>query len=429
MRIYFLFILLFSSVLPMYSQEPGEQCRKLTGEEVEALFLKNNLELIAERYQVDIADAAVVQAKLWDNPSLSVGSVNLWSTDKQRSEIRELATSSFAGNTQFSVELEQLVQTAGKRRKLVQREKVSKEIALQEFEEVLRGLKAELRKSVCEVRYYQAYLSVLLKQRQSVSRLIESYRKQVEQANIGKSELLRLQSSLLDLENEINGVRIEWAERQKTLKVLLNTGPDVRIEIEDDYAPGKAPESMVLSDLLQAAYESRPDMKQRRLQSKYFRKSLGYEKALRIPDVTLGASYDRYGGIWKNFVGVGISVDLPLFNRNQGNIRAAKLGMEQSGYLERLQQNRILHEVVTAYNSYACTYDFYKKTMGNSLLPELDAMLDIYTRNLLDRNISMLEYVDFMDTYKVNKQILLETRKNVSVQFEELQYIVGTDIK
>src|SRR5699024_9255840 len=140
---------------------------------------------------------------------------------------------------------------------------------LQEFEEVLRGLKVELRKSVCEVRYYQAYLSVLLKQRQSVNRLIESYRKQVEQANIGKSELLRLQSSLLDLENEINGVRIEWAERQKTLKVLLNTGPDVWIEIEDDYAPGKAPESMVLSDLLQAAYESRPDMKQRRLQSKY----------------------------------------------------------------------------------------------------------------------------------------------------------------
>ncbi len=46
----------------------------------------------------------------------------------------------------------------------------------------------------------------------------------------------------------------------------------------------------------------------------------------------------------------------------------------------------------------------------------------------MNRNISMLEYIDFMDAYKTNKQTMLNAGKKVNMQFEELQYTVGTDI-
>ncbi|MDR1503161.1 MAG: TolC family protein [Prevotella sp.] len=430
MKKYLYLLLLIFSGLSLFAQE--EKSIKLTVGEVESLFLSNNLQLIATRFDVDIADAAIAQAKLWDNPNLSISDVNLWSTGSQRDGENEVIPplfGSFAKNTEFSIELSQLIQTANKRGKLVNREKVSKEIALQEFEEVLRGLKVELRKSVYEIQYSQAYLAILTNQRESLSRLIESHTKQVSQGNIAKNELLRLQSSFLELENEINEVRSDLNEQQKTLKVLLNVDPFTNLEIEEDRNPQKSPDSILLARLMELAEESRPDMKLYKLQTQYHEKSLAYEKSLRVPDLTISANYDRYGGVWKDFIGFGVSVDLPFFNRNQGNIRAARISRDQSLYLARQQQNVIQHEVAASYNNYVYTYAFYKKINDDSLLPELDNMLDTYTKNLQNRNISMLEYIDFMDAYRANKQTVLTAKKKVSMQFEELQFTVGTEIR
>lgn len=90
---------------------------KYTPGQIEALFLEQNLQLVAEKMNISLADAEMVQAKLWDNPELSVSSVNLWSSREQRNQ---LETSAFPKNTQFSIELSQLIRTANKRGKLHQ---------------------------------------------------------------------------------------------------------------------------------------------------------------------------------------------------------------------------------------------------------------------------------------------------------------------
>ncbi|MDU1890792.1 MAG: TolC family protein [Dysgonomonas sp.] len=410
-----------------YSQEV--QYRKLSCKEIEALFIENNLILLAERYNIDIADAAVAQAKLWDNPTLSISDVNLWSTKRQRGEISDIASSSFTKNTEFSIELSQLIQTANKRGKLIRREKVSKEIALQEFEDVLRNLKIELRKSIYDLHYAQTYMAILTNQLESISRLVESFKNQVQQGNIAKSELLRLQSSLLELENEINTTRADLGEQKKSLKILLNIDPFVQIEIADNPEKTINPDKIILQDLMQLAEDSRPDMKQYRLHTQFHKRTLDYEKSQRIPDITLSANYDRYGGVWKDFIGFGVSIDLPFFNRNQGNIKAAKLNIDQSSYLEQQHKNIIRHEVMATYNNYVNAYRFYTRITEDSLLPELDNMLEVYSKNLLNKNISMLEYIDFMEAYRTNKQTILTAQKNVNLQFEELQYMIGTEIK
>lgn len=427
------YLLLLLTIIFLSNGKAQEvQVLKLSAKDVEILFLKQNLQLIAERLNIDLADAAIVQAKLWDNPELSVGSVNLWSTDAQREGEKEFIPplfGSFARNTQFSVELSQLIQTAGKRGKLIKREKVSKEIAIQEFEEVLRGLKVEIRKSANEIIYLQSYQKILSEQKSSLGQLITAYQKQVAQGNIAKSELLRLQSSLLELENESNDIQIDMNEQQKTLKTLLNIPPSILIEIEDNTETTQNPDDLSLANLLEMAAEFRPDIKTSRLQTQYHEKSLAYEKAQRVPDLTLNANYDRFGGVWKDFIGFGVSFDIPFFNRNQGNIKAARISRDQSIHLAELQQNQAQHEVAEAFGNYVLAYHFYKRVSENSLLSELDGMLTIYTKNLMNKNVSMLEFIDFMDSYKTNKETLLSARKKVNIQFEELQYTVGSDIK
>ena len=186
---------------------------------------------------------------------------------------------------------------------------------------------------------------------------------------------------------------------------------------------------MILAHLLSQSIENRPELKINKLQTKYFEKSLAYEKAQRVPDITLSANYDRFGGVWKDFVGFGISFDLPFLNRNQGTIKAAGIARDQNLYMEKLQINETGHEVVEAYNNYSQAYLFYQKINKNELLSDLDNMLDIYTRKLINKNISMVEFIDFMDAYKSNKQTVLAAEKKMKLQFEDLQYVVGTELK
>lgn len=158
-------------------------------------------------------------------------------------------------------------------------------------------------------------------------------------------------------------------------------------------------------------------------------KSLAFERAQRVPDLTLSANYDRFGGVWKDFVGFGVSIDLPVWNRNQGNMKAARVRIEQSRLEARQQENRVWNKIAEAFTNYSLVYSFHNRISENPLLEELDGMMEVYTRNLMERNISMLEYIDFMEAYKSNKETILNTKKNLLRQLEELQYTVGTDIK
>ena len=420
-RAYFILLILFP--ISIYAQL--SETLKLSREEIETIFLKQNLALIAEKMNISIADAGIMQAKLWENPTLSVSDVNFWANESQREALREAGANN---DVQFAVELSQLITTAGKRRKEVAVQKVSKEMTAQEFGETLRGLKTELRKSINEILYFQKYEIVLSGQVDMLAKLITAYEKQVKNGNLSKAELLRLQSSSLEIENELHQLRIEANSQLKTLKSLLNLPPATHVVVIPD-ADNRDVILPPLQDLYSLATENRPDLKRQKLQTDWFDKTLKLEKAQRVPNIGLSASYDRYAGIWKDYFGFGVSFDLPVFNRNQGSMKAVRLGLEQSKYLEQKFQNEVFNEISEAYSNHEQSLNFYRKVSSNELLSELDNMLDVYTRNLLNRNISMLEFIDFMESYQKSKQIFLEAQKSANNNFEELQYAIGTDIK
>lgn len=427
------YLLVFSIFLKIsiFSLQAETIFLKLKPEEIESIFLENNLSIISEKLNIDIAEAVITQAKLWENPNISINQVNLWSSDKQREGEETVIPPLFGSvgkNTEFNIELTQLLLTAGKRGKLVEREKFAKEISIQEFEEILRGLKIELRKIINEIIYQQAYLKVLETQKDYLSQLTEAYKKQVNEGNIPKSELLRLRSSQLEYENETYELLTELEENRKQLKILLGYDPLFQIEIVSEPVKYILPESLNLNGLFETAFEYRPENKFYKAQHEYSLRNLKYEKAMAIPDLELNVNYDRYGGVWKDFVGFGISMDLPLFNRNQGNIKIAKIQTQQTKILEKQFRLQLQQEIVSAYNNYETAYNLYKTITDDELLNELDGMLEIYGRNLLNRNISMLEYIDFMEAYKNNKQIILNAEKNLRLQIEELKYTIGKEL-
>jgi cobalt-zinc-cadmium efflux system outer membrane protein len=413
--------------LPCKRQVFAQDTLKITIEQAERRFLEKNLQLLAERCNIAIADAAIVQAKVLNNPTVGVGDINFWHPNA--AEEVETTPANWANGIIFSVELEQVIRTARKRKKLIDLEKVSKEIAVQEFEVFLLSLKTELRIILYETVYLQSYLDIIKLQHESIDHLVETYKRQTSVGNVAKGELIRLQSSLIELEAESNEVQTELNNQYKEIKVLLNITPGTGISILSSNNITKDPNEISLVDLFEMAKNSRPEFLLSDLDIRYHEKLLKFKKSQRSPDIALSLNYNRYGGIWKNFVGIGISLDIPMFDRNQGNIKIAKLSIEQSTYNAEHQKNEIQQEIVEFYNNYKMNYNFYKKHSNNNFSEDLDQMFEAYTRNFINRNISMLEYLDFIDAYRTTKQAILTAKKNLDTSFAELQFSVNNVIE
>lgn len=420
------FILFFST----YSAK-AQDTLKLSREQCEAVFLTENLALIAEKLEVPKAEALVLQAKLWPNPTFTFDEVNFWATTRQTGgqEVSPPIFGDFGRNQQFAVGIEQLILTAGKRKKFIALEQVGVEKAQQYFEDLLRNLKIEFRNHLTNLQYLQFSRNVYQSQINSVKQLTQAYQKQVEEGNIPKGEYIRLKALELEFSKNINELNKEINDAQKELKLLMRLPANTQLILaDDDYLRNTEPlKQLTLTALLDTAKTARADLQIAQLEQSYFSNLYAYEKAQRVPDLTLLGSYDRNGGTMLDFVGFGVAMDLPVFNRNQGNIKHARIGIEQSKILYDQKALSVENEIVLAYQNLVSSIQFFESIEAD-YEKTLDELLDAYTKNFTNRSISLLEYLDFIDAYLENKKIILEAGKDVNEKAEELNYSMGKDV-
>ncbi len=404
---------------------------ELSRQECEAIFLKENLLLIAEKLEVPKAEAIVQQARLWPNPNFTLDQVNLWATKGQTGgkEAVPPLFGNFGRNQQFGFEVQQLIQTARKRSKLVAVEQVNADHASLGFDELLRNLKAELRKNLTNLQYLQLKEKIYLNQVASVNQLLKAYQAQADQGYIPKSEVIRLKALELEISRNISEIARQNNDAQKEIKLWLRLPPATRIRLNDDgfIRNIDSLRRYTMAEIAEQAKLSRPDLRMATLGETHAKRVIDYEKARRVPDLTLKGTYDRNGNTMLNFFGFGVVMDLPLFDRNQGNIRQAQIRADQSRKLTEYKSSEIENEVVLAYSNLLNAIQLASK-IDRNYEADLDEMLHAHTRNFTSRNMSMLEFLDFMDAYLENKQIILETMKSVNDHVEELNYCVGLDL-
>lgn len=402
----------------------------LSREECESVFLKENLLLIAEKLKISQSEALVQQAKLWPNPSFTLDQVNFWATNYQTQgqEVVPPLWGNVGRNQQFGMEIEQLILTAGKRKKLMALERVGVDKAGIYFEELLRNLKTEFRSLIAELQYIQGIEAAYREQLTSISKLTISFQSQVQKGNISKGEYVRLKALELELTGELNDLKNDRNAVQKELKSLMRLNPLTTVVITDNTG-AITPDLSKLraADLIEKAKSNRQEVKLAELEKEYYNKLYAYERAQRVPDLSLKAAYDRNGNTMLDFIGFGFSIDLPFFNRNQGNIKYAETGMEIAKIENEFRQLNVENEVVAAYQNLLIASDFIKN-IEPGYEQTLDDLLKHYASNFQSRNISMVEFIDFLDAYLDNKKIILEAEKNVTQKLEELNYAVGTEV-
>lgn len=404
----------------------SETVLSLNREQIEALFLDQNLDLLAKKMEISQVEAQLIQARLWSNPTFEISELNFWKT----TDIEEQPPvfGNWGQAQQISLHLEQLIQTAGKRRKNIALQKLSIEEKEKDFESVLRESKLELRNTLSNIQMLQEQQKIYQEQIDNTQSLIKAFKNQLDTGNISQAEYVRLKAAELQFRKELNDVNKELEENLKNLKNFINLKNNIQITIAEKLKdPDKEVSELELEDWILHAQENRPDIllsKNLELQSQ---KKLEIEKAQRIPDLTFGIDYDRGGNIMRDFIGFGVSFDLPVFDRNKGNIKDAQIEIEIAKLETQNKLNQTANDIVEAYRNY-----YQVKELYNQIEPDyeqqLDKLLEAYIKNFKLKNISMIEYLDFVEAYLDNKNIMLETLKELNEYFENLQFAVGKDL-
>jgi outer membrane protein, heavy metal efflux system len=400
--------------------QPPQDTLRLTLAGAEKTFLDSNFQLLAQRYNIDAQDALVIQARLYPNPNFSIGHT-LYSA-----QLRQFFPTGI--NDETTMQLDQEILLAGKRNKAVKLARANVELSRNQFFDLLRTLKYTLRTDFFQIYYQQQSAKVYQAEINALTQIVNAYAEVEGKGYISEKEVVRIRAQLYSFISEYNDLINSINDTESELRLILQAKPNFFIDpVVDTGSLNKLdPTQFALSALIDSAYHNRTDLQIARTNTKINQLNYDYQKALAVPDLTLSLGYDEAGSFLYGYYGIGASIDLPIFNRNQGNIKNAKALISNTEATQRYTQATVDENV-----SNSLRKAFAQERMYRAIDPRFAADFDRLTgeviKNYEKRNISILDFLDFYDSYKQNAIQLNTILFNRVSAFEDINFYTGTN--
>ncbi len=392
----------------------------LSLDSTEALFLRSNFLLLAQKYNIDIAKAQVIQARLYPNPNFN------FSTTIYNPITKKLFPLSNEGEVISSVS--QMILLAGKRNKQVQIAKANVQLNEFQFFDLIRTLKYTLRTDFFNIYYLQQSARVYDSEIKALNQIVAAFETQKGKGYIAEKEVVRIKALLYSFKSEYNDLNNKINDVQSELRMLVQVKPSNYIipTVDKGSIAQLDPLKFNLSTLLDSAYTHRTDLLIAKQNTSINKLNYTYQKALAVPDITANISYDQQGSYVKNLSMAGFAIDLPFFNRNQGNIKAAKISIEAATVTQK-SVAALVEENVSRSLQKAISQDKLLKGIDPAFSNDFERLMKEIVINYQKRNISILEFLDFYDSYKQNVLQINSIQYNRISAFEDLNFFTANN--
>lgn len=394
---------------------------RLTLPEAESRFLNANLSLLAQKYNINAQRAFVIQAKLYPNPNINI-SQGAYNTQTHK----WFQTSKTDGEE--AAQLQQLIILAHKIKKQTRIAETNVELAEYSFYDLLRNLKFTLRNDFYSIFYLQQSARVYSQEIESLKKIRDVFEQQRDKGYIARTEVIRIKAQLYSLQNELNDLLNQINDKESELRLVIQSTPNVYLapEVDTSKVLSENPLSFPLQALIDSAYQNRPDLLLARGNVKLAKQNYDYQKSLAVPDLTVGPSYDKNGSYIHNFNAVSLGFNIPIFNRNQGNIKGYKnlIGFNnlQAQNVQKTVEEQVYRAVQRAVDA-----DKLYQSIDKSFTKEFSQLAQAVYENYLKRNISLLDFLNFYDSYKtyiVQQNYILQNRAGA---LENINFLTGTN--
>jgi outer membrane protein, heavy metal efflux system len=387
----------------------------------EQRFLEKNLQLLAARLNIDATRATILQARLWNNPNLSIEQ-NIYNYQRKR-----YFDFTSEGNTEFAVQ--QLFLLAGKRGKQIRLAEINTEIAEDSFTDLLRSLKLELRSDLYDLYFLQQSLKFYDESVDALRKTVGSAENILEKRSILLSEVLRVKSLLFSLENERLGLLNKAVQIKWDLHVLLRDTADTYYipQLDRQYLDGLSLDTLSLPYAMSLATLSRPDLRVALANLQTAETNLALQRALAVPDVTVGFRWSRAGSYIPDYYAFSVAIDLPILNRNQGNIQQAELALRATKASLDNTFASVEKDVATAYEK-ALSIDRLYKTRDPKFTSQYKDLAAGMLKTYENRNLSVIQFTDFFESFRTSVVQMNQLQNDRLDAFESLNFVTGTDV-
>ena len=291
-----------------------------------------NLDYAAQRYNVDIAKAAVAVAREFQNPALNVG----YNTELRYRNRYENGVDQSEPDS-YTIGLSQTIPLGGKRRWGIRAATQNYQAAAATLDDFLRNLKVDATEAFINALAAQRELEQQRNTTDYLRQLVDVQNHRFKAGDIGETDLTQSRVDELQSESDLLNAENDFQTAQLNLNTFLgrNRGQTTfilrgKLEFE--------PHHFNLEQLVADALQNRPDLVALRHARDGAQSGVRLAKANRIPDVTAGVGY-TYSTATENFinptpqmdyVGVSLSFPLPLWNRNKAEIATANSAAAQT---------------------------------------------------------------------------------------------------
>src|SRR6266404_5953844 len=372
-------------------QTPGAR-RPITISDAVSIFLQQNLQLVAARYDVDTADAEKLTAKLRPNPELSI--------DLQTLSLN--LTGPFFSAQQYTYSLSQTFELAGKRRKRIDVANANADV----LADSLNRLAKENQKTFGETLNHTNEL--------------------FQAGEISGLDLRRLEVEKLKFDTDVANSERDYEVALRDLRVTL--GGDYRaMDIEVVGALDYQPYQFSFAELRDKSLDARPDLKAAQLSERAADQSIRLQDAQRIPDLTLGAGVNQVPSDISTYT-FGIGIVLPVFDRNQGERVKALIQKKKAQNDQKFLTNQVLSDVdkaLTAFEIQKKRVELYR----TGVLTKVDDILNLTEFSLKAGESSTLDLLDAIRTRRETLASYYQTLFDYQSSLLDLELATATPLQ
>ncbi|NNA97895.1 TolC family protein [Pseudomonas gessardii] len=336
-----------------------------------------NPDLAAAQWEIDIAQGGRQQAGLIPNPVAS------WDAEDTRRRTRTT-----------TIKLTQTLELGGKRGARIDLASRAQDAAAQELEQRRNLLRAEVIDGFYGALRAQERLELAQRSMALAERGLVVADGRVRAGKSSPVEATRAQVQVSEIRLERSRAEIGVTEAYRRLAAI--TG-NANINFQRVEAGAASIPALPSTNQLLARLGNTAELRLAELQIRQREAGLGLEKAQRIPDldVSIGSQYDA--SVRERVNLVGVSMPIPLFNRNQGNVLAASRRADQARDLRNATELRLRTETRQALDLWA-TANSEVSAFNQVILPAAQSAVDSATRGFEMGKFNFLDVLDAQRT-------------------------------
>ncbi|NVZ49919.1 TolC family protein [Pseudomonas sp. B6002] len=361
----------------LWAAASAVQAQTLTLDSALQTAFANNPDLAAAQWEIDIARGGRQQAGLIPNPVASLDA------EDTRRDTRTT-----------TLKLSQTLELGGKRGARIDVATRAQDAAALTLEQRRNGLRAEVIDSYYSALRAQERLDLAQRSLALAERGLVVANGRVTAGKSSPVEATRAQVQLSEIRLELNRAEVGLTDAYRRL--AASTG-SAATDFQAVAAPTQVAPQLPASAQLLARLEHTTELRLAELQILQSEASVGLEKAQRIPDLDLsiGSQYDA--SVRERVNLIGVSMPIPLFNRNQGNVLAASRRADQARDLRNATELRLRTETRQALDLWQ-TANTEVRAFNQQILPAAQSAVDSATRGFEMGKFNFLDVLDAQRT-------------------------------